>query len=231
MVALPLHYVKFYMPALSALKKLRARPVMAIWKRSLARLLEYYDTHRGSLVSFFPKLFLFFTVLNMGCYWLALLTAYPNEAFGDERAHYFLLQFPVGILGALFDSLSFFITVWIARRALKTTSLGNYIAHLSVDVVIAIIATWWVLFVFSVSGWLISLVQHSPESFATRADVYESRVVAAVKDPITTHNLKNIYFGVVVGISAMLPTFTHLYLSVRAVGIYLRKYSRRWYLG
>ncbi len=215
----------------TSLRKLRTRPIMAIWKRSLGRLLDYYEAHRGSLISFFPKLFLFFTLLNMSCYWLALLTAYPEEAFGDERMHYFLLQFPVGILGALFDSLSFFITVWIAKRALKTTSLGSYIAHLSVDVVIAIVATWWVLFVFSFSGWLISFVQHSPESLATRAEVYESRVIEAVKDPTNRDSLKNIYFGIVVGISAMLPTFTHLFLSVQAVGTYLRKYAQRWRLG
>ncbi|MBX2863281.1 MAG: hypothetical protein KTR27_06965 [Leptolyngbyaceae cyanobacterium MAG.088] len=215
----------------TALRKLRVRPIMAIWKRSLARLLHYYDQHRGSLVSFFPKLFIFFTLLNISCYWLALLTAYPEEAFGDERIHYFLLQFPVGILGALFDSLSFFITVWIAKRALKTTSLASYIAHLSVDIVIAIVATWWVLFVFSVSGWLISFIQHSPESLTTRAEVYESRVIDAVTNPTNKDSLKNIYFGVVVGISAMIPTFTHLFLSVQAAGTYLRKYAQRWRLG
>ncbi|MEM1251728.1 MAG: hypothetical protein AAGI69_04790 [Cyanobacteria bacterium P01_H01_bin.21] len=214
-----------------ALRKLRVRPVMAIWKRSLGRLLDYYETNRGSLVSFFPKLFLFFALLNMSCYWLALLTTYPEAAFGNERMHYFLLQFPVGILGALFDSLSFFITVWIAKRALKTTSLASYIAHLSVDIVIAIIATWWVLFVFSFSGWLISLIQQSPESFAGRAHIYEARVNAALRNPTNRHNLKNIYFGVVVGISAMLPTFTHLFLSVKAAGTYLRRYARRWRLG
>ncbi|MEM9265694.1 MAG: hypothetical protein AAGA46_09235 [Cyanobacteria bacterium P01_F01_bin.13] len=219
------------MQMLTSLRKLRTRPIMAIWKKSLGRLLDYYDAKRGSLVTFFPKLFFFFTLLNMSCYWLALLTAYPEEAFGSERMHYFLLQFPVGILGALFDSLSFFITVWIAKRALKTKSLGSYIAHLSIDIVIAIVATWWVLFVFSVSGWLISLVQHSPESLATRADVYESRVIEAVQDPTNRDSLKNIYFGIVVGISAMLPTFTHLFLSVQAAGIYLRKYAQRWRLG
>ena len=219
------------MDIVTPLRKLRVRPVMALWKRSLARLLSYYEAKRGPIITFFPKLFLFFTVLNIGCYWLALLTAYPEEAFGDERVHYLLLQFPVGILGALFDSLSFFITVWIAKRALKTTSLGSYIAHLSVDIVIAIVATWWVLFVFSFSGWLISLVQHSPESLVGRADKYEARIVAAVTNPTDRSSIKNIYFGIVVGISAMLPTFTHLFLSLQAIGIYLRKYAQRWRIG
>lgn len=204
---------------------------MAIWKRALGRLLDFYDRKRGSFISFFPKLFLFFTLLNMTCYWLALLTAYPEEAFGNERAHYFLLQFPVGILGALFDSLSFFITVYIARRALKTTSVTSYVAHLSIDVLIAIVATWWVLFVFSFSGWLVSAVQHTPESFTTRTGVYEDRIVEAVTNPTNRESLKNIYFGMVVGISAMLPTMTHLYLSGQSVATYARKYAKRWRLG
>ncbi len=219
------------MQMLIPLRKLRTRPIMAIWKQSLARLLDYYEAHRGSLVTFFPKLLIFFTLLNMSCYWLALLTAYPEDAFGDERVHYFLLQFPVGILGALFDSLSFFITVWIAKRAIKTTSLTHYLAHLSVDIVIAIVATWWVLFVFSFSGWLISFIQQSPESLAVRANQYEARVVAAVTNPTSRDSIRNIYFGIVVGISAMLPTFTHLYLSLRAVGTYLQRYAKHWRLG
>ncbi|MDJ0903859.1 MAG: hypothetical protein QNJ55_34235 [Xenococcus sp. MO_188.B8] len=209
-------------------RKVSTKPIIAIWKRSLERLLDFYDHKRGSLATFFPKLFLFFIALNTACYWLAMITAYPTEAFGDERAHYFLLQFPVGFLGALFDSLSFFITVHIARRALKTTSPISYLAHLSVDLIIAIIATWWVLFVFSISGWLVSLVQQNPESLVDRAFVYEERLVDALEDPTSSHNLKNIYFGTVMGISAMLPTLTHLYLSGQSVLAYLNKSVRRW---
>ena len=209
-------------------QKISTRPIIAIWKRSLERILDYYDQNRGTLATFFPKLFLFFIGLNVACYWLAMLTAYPEKAFGNERVHYFLLQFPVGFLGALFDSLSFFITVHIARRALKTTSPGSYIAHLSVDLIIAIVATWWVLFVFSISGWLVSLVQHNPESLTTRAFVYEERFVDAVQDPTARDNLKNIYFGAVMGISAMLPTLTHLYLSGQSIATYLGKSMRRW---
>ena len=209
-------------------RKISTKPIIAIWKRSLERLLDFYDQKRGRLETFFPKLFLFFIGLNITCYWLAMLTAYPTEAFGNERAHYFLLQFPVGFLGALFDSLSFFITVHIARRALKTTSPGSYIAHLSVDLIIAIVATWWVLFVFSFSGWLVSLVQHNPESLTQRAFVYEERLVDAVQNPTSTKNLKNIYFGTVMGISAMLPTLTHLYLSGQSIVTYLNRSVRHW---
>ena len=213
------------------LQKFRTQPIMALWKRSLARLLRTYDQKRGSFLLFFPKLFLFFTFLNMSCFWLAILTAYPYEALGSERMHYLLLQFPVGILGALFDSLSFFLTVWIARRALETTTLKSYIAHLSIDVAIAIVATWWVLLVFSVSGWLVSLVQQAPESLAARTDVYETRVMSAIKDPTNKDSIKNIYFGMVMGISALLPTLTHLYLSGRAIALYTRKYANFWRIG
>lgn len=213
------------------IRKFRTRPIMTIWKRSLGQLLDFYEARRGSLLSFFPKLFIFFTFLNMSCYWLAILTAYPHEALGPERAHYFLLQFPVGILGALFDSLSFFITVWIAKRALKTTSVRSYLAHLSIDLAIAIIATWWVLFVFSISGWLISFMQQSPESLVTRTEVYEARVMSAIQDPTRKDSLKNIYFGTVMGVSALLPTLTHLYLSGQSILTYMRKYARRWRVG
>lgn len=194
--------------------------VVSIWKQSLAKLLAFYDCRRGSLRSFFPKLFLFFIVLNITCYWWAILTAYPHEAFGSEKSHYFLIQFPVGCLGALFDSLSFFVTIYIARRALRATSTRSYIAHLSIDFIIAILATWWVLLVFSISGWLVSWIQQSPESFTQRSYVYERRLTEALSNPTRKESIKNIYFGIIMGISAFLPTLTHLTLSFRSIVIY-----------
>lgn len=191
--------------------------IIATWKLSLGKLLHFYERRRGKLKRFFPRLFIFFILLNITCYWWAIVTAYPEAAFGKERVHYFLIQFPVSFLGALFDSLSFFITVHIAKKALKTTSTLSYLAHLSVDIIIAIIATWWVLFVFSFSGWLVSFVQHSPESFTQRSYIYERRLTKALTSPTQKESLKNIYFGLIVGISAMLPTFTHLSLSVHSI--------------
>ena len=185
-------------------------------------MLHFYDSRRGQLIQFFPKLFLAFILLNITCYWWGMLTAFPQDVLGRERVHYFLIQFPVGFLGALFDSLSFFVTISIAKRALKTTSTTSYMAHLSVDLLIAILATWWVLFVFSVSGWLVSLIQLQPESLAQRNYVYEQRLAEALQNPTETKNLKNIYFGIIMGISAMLPTFTHLSLSVHSIFKYLR---------
>ncbi|MBD0267482.1 MAG: hypothetical protein ICV77_04225 [Cyanobacteria bacterium Co-bin8] len=200
--------------------------VIAIWKQYLSRLLDQYDRNRGSFIGFLPKLFAFFALLNFGAYWLAITTAYPENAFGADRLNYFLLSFPVGTLGAVFDTASFFITVFIARRALKTTSLASYIAHLSVDVAIAIVATFWVLFVFSFSGWLISLVLDSPEALVDRTTKYGSRFEEALTDPTDGDSLRNIYFGVVMGMSAMLPSLIHLGLFVKAVGRYARRYAR-----
>ena len=213
--------------------KLSVRPAMTIWRRSLAKLLAFYDRKRGPFRSFFPKLFAFCVFLNMACYWIAILTTHPEEFAGAERLEYLLMQFPVGILGAIFDSLSFFITVWIARQALKTTTLTSYIAYLSVDVLIAIAATGWVLMVFSVSGWLVSQVlahilpAADTVSLAQSSIKYESRATAALRDPLGRDNIRNIYFGVIMGFSAMIPTLTHLYLSARSVGLYAQKVSRK----
>ena len=200
----------------------KQQTIISIWKQSLGWLLAYYDAKRGKLKEFLPKLFLFFVILNISCYWWAMLTAYPNE-FLQEKSHYFLVQFPVGFLVALFDSLSFFVTILIAKKALNTTSTKSYLAHLSVDLIIAILATWWVLLVFSLSGWLVSLIQQTPESLAQRSYVYEQRLIQALEEPTAIKNLKNIYFGVIMGISAMLPTFTHSIMSLYSVSKYFKQ--------
>lgn len=213
-----------------SVRKRRTQTVSEIWRRSLRKLLAFYDRKRGRLRSFFPKLFLFFMLVNIACYWIAILTAFPEEMAGGERLEYLLMQFPVGFLGAVFDSLSFFITVWIARRALRTTSLLNYLAHLSVDVFIAIAATGWVLMVFSVSGWLVATVlqpSNKNVSLSQSSSKYESRAAQAVKEPLRRDNLKNIYFGTMMGFSALIPTLIHLYLSAQAAAIYSRRSIRR----
>ena len=211
------------------INRLSVRPVMAIWRKSLARILDFYARKRGSLKSFFPKLFIFFMLVNIACYWVAIFTAFPQEMSGDERLEYLLMQFPVGFLGAVFDSISFFITVWIARRALKTTSLPSYIAHLSVDVLIAIAATGWVLMVFSVSGWLVAHIIQPTDavSLAQSSVKYENRAAQAIRDPLGRTNIKNIYFGVMMGFSALIPTMVHLYLSAQSVFLYARKVATR----
>ena len=199
------------------------RDVMELWRARLSALLGALEDKRNSTKYFYAKVFLFFIGLNVLCYWIAMVTAFPEVAFGPERVHYFWVQVPVGVLGAAFDSVSLFVTLYMVRRALRTTSNLSYATHLSVDVIVAGLATLWVLFVFSVSGWLVSVVGMAPESLGERGGVYQDRLVRALQDPTGRDELKNIYFGIVMGLSAMIPTLTHLYLSLRSVGSVARR--------
>jgi hypothetical protein len=184
--------------------------IIKLWKTSLSRLLEFYDAHRGPLIIFLPLLFVFFVFINILSYWWAMFTAFPFLI----NSYYFKVQFPVGFLGALFDSLSFFVTIFVIRRALRSQKSWEYIGHLSVDLVIALLATLWVVYVFSISGWLIQWVEARPQNLAARTNRYEQMVVEAVADP--TGNLRNIYFGLIMGISAMIPTCIHVMMFLRA---------------
>lgn len=185
--------------------------VIDIWKDSLRGLLNIYETRRGSLFIFFPLLFIFFVIVNILCYWWAMVTAFPWLL----NWYYFKIQFPVGILGAMFDSLSFFVTIYIIRRALRTRKALEYVGHLSIDLIIAILATFWVVYVFSISGWIINLFETTPQSLTARNDRYERMLVEAAAAP--TDNLRNIYFGLIMGVSAIIPTCVHVYMFVRAV--------------
>ena len=141
-----------------------------------------------------------------------------------EAAHYIKLQIPVGILGALIDSLSFFVTIWIIRRALASTKTSEYVFHLSLDFVIAVLATFWVLFVFTFGGWMISLMETAPEQLSERGTKYTNRAIQAIQDPTGRENAKNIYFGLIMGVSAALPTFLH-------VGLFLFSIFKKWMSG
>lgn len=189
-------------------------PTIAIWKQSLARLLALYERHRHPLPRLFGLLFLAFVLINLACFWWGMFTAFPDSTRGAAGAHYFKVQFPVGFLGAVFDSLSFFVTIYIIRRALRSRSTLSYVVHLSVDLVIAILATWWVLFVFTISGWIISFFGAQPQLLSHRSALYEDRALAALQNPVAS--VRNIYFGLVMGASAMIPTAIHIYLSLRA---------------
>ena len=191
--------------------------IIEIWRDALHQVLDIYERKRGSIKIFFPILFCFFIFLNIGCYWWAIYTAFPQYMMTHEATHYIKLQFPVGILGALFDSLSFFLTVWIIRRALASTKTSEYVFHLSLDFVIALLATFWVLFVFTFGGWMISLWETSPEQLAERGTKYTNRAIQAIQDPTGRENAKNIYFGLLMGVSAALPTFLHVGLFVFSV--------------
>jgi len=191
-----------------------------LWRNDLRRLLHYYEGIKETLDRIFIYLFVFFIFLNIVSYWIAMLTAFPNLVFGNTFTYYFKVQFPVGLLGALFDSLSFFITIHIIKRALNHKGDIAYIAHLSIDILIAILATFWVLFVFTISGWIVgffdSLYQPSETSImydhdtnlTQRSDRYAGMLQDAVRHPY--QNLQNIYFGLLMGLSAIIPTAIHL---------------------
>ncbi len=191
--------------------------IVAIWRESLHTILDRYERKKISTWLFFPLLFLFFIFLNIACYWWAIYTAFPHYMQTHEASHYVKLQIPVGFFGALFDSLSFFITIWIIKRALAASKTSEYVFHLSLDLIIAIVATFWVLFVFTLGGWLISLWENAPEQLTTRGAKYTSRAVQAIQDPIGRENAKNIYFGLIMGISAALPTCFHLLLFFSSI--------------
>jgi len=186
--------------------------IVAIWRNSLHTILDRYERKKISTWLFFPLLFVFFIILNIACYWWAIYTAFPYYMQTHEASHYIKLQIPVGFFGALFDSLSFFVTIWIIRRALAARKTSEYVFHLSLDLIIAIVATFWVLFVFTFGGWLISIWENVPEQLTSRGAKYTNRAVQAIQDPMGRENAKNIYFGVIMGVSAALPTCFHLFL-------------------
>ena len=200
--------------------------IISFWRKDLDRALLFYESKRFEEDSFFLYLFIFFIFLNIICYWFAMVTAFPSLVFGKTFGYYFKVQFPVGILGALFDSLSFFVTIFIVRRALLTVSIKIYIAHLSIDLVIAVLATFWVILVFIISGWAVSFFETLGQSeeliqkydhetnINKRTDKYVSTVNDALKDP--SKNIQNIYFGLIMGISAMLPTMIHFMMFLKS---------------
>ena len=110
--------------------------VISIWRDSLHTILDLYERKRGRLLLFLPCLFLFFILLNITCYWWAIYTAFPFYMETHEASHYVKLQVPVGFFGALFDSLSFFVTIWIIKRALaaQKTSCAKSILAIAGDV-------------------------------------------------------------------------------------------------
>ena len=123
--------------------------IISYWRKDLQRLLFFYESERSHGDSFFLYLFIFFVFLNITCYWFAMVTAFPSLVFGKTFGYYF----------KVLDSLSFFVTIFIVRRALLTVSTRIYIAHLSIDLVIAVLATFWVILVFIISGWAVSFIE------------------------------------------------------------------------
>lgn len=192
------------------------------WRSSLSLFHDWFEGLRTSTGNFHLKTVVFFVVLNLGCYWWALLTTYPQLLAGPKAEEYVLMGFPVAVLGALFDSLSLVATLYMIKRALSSTSNMSFLIYLSIDLGIAVLATFWVLFAFMVSGWVVSFMLAIPETFVARTVLYQGRLWSILNDPFNADNLRNIYFGVIMGASALLPTLFHLFLAckslIRSVG-------------
>ncbi len=240
-----------------------------VWKSKLLALLGFYEDYRARTKHFLPYLFLFFIGLNVACYWIAMITAFPERAFSSVWLRYFLIQFPVGLFGALFDFFSFFVTVFIVKRAISSKTKLSFLAHLSIDLVIAVLATMWVLIVFSISTWTVDTLafdlgerrpvivtkttevaqstkshvggpkrpapasrqQTKPrlqESYLKKRSAgYKRRLIDAIQEPFAPENLKNIYFGLLMGASAMLPSLAHIVMSMFAAFAVIQLWCRR----
>ena len=197
--------------------------MIKVWKKFLIDSLEIFLNYAYKTKLFRLKIVVFFILINISFYWLAMFIAFPELIFGSSWLEYLLLQFPVGFLGGFFDSLSLIITFYMIKRAIASHSNLMYLVHLSVDIFIAFLATMWVLFVFIFSGWIIGFLLLNPESFIGRKELYEGRVISALNNPSGTKEIRNIFFGIVMGFSAMLPTIFHIYLFFKSLRIYATK--------
>lgn len=135
-------------------------PIIQEWRDALHWIVSTYDRKRDTVRHFHWKLFAVLLGINIACYWFAMMTTFPELTFGARWMHFFKMQVPVGILAAAFEQVSVYITVYLMRHALASTSTRKYLGHLCVDVgidfVIGFIAALWVVFSFTFSSWLVN---------------------------------------------------------------------------
>ncbi len=202
------------------------------WREDLSLISEKYKSWRLNTKFYFLKIFIFFIFLNDISYWFAIAITYPEILTSEtELLYYTKIQIPVALLGALFDSLSLYITLLVIRRALLSISNLIYISHLSIDLLIAIAATFWVLFVFSISGWIVESTFNktedktavSSQSLEQRNQLYADRAISAFKNPTGREEMKNIYFGLIMGLSAIIPTCAHIACALFSLRFYLKR--------
>ena len=204
-----------------------------IWRKDLSLFFERFQPWRTNTRFYFSKIFIFFGIINDIAFWFAIVTAYPEIITSEtELLHYTKVQIPV----ALFDSLSLYITLVVVRHAILSLSNMVYIFHLSIDMLIAIVATFWVLFVFSISGWLVSFIPikseiERHESLEYRNKAYADRAVATIKNPTGKEEMRNIYFGMIMGFSAIIPTCVHIFCALFSLRFFLglKKYNKLRY--
>lgn len=197
-----------------------------VWRGSLAAVHIWLARERAR-PRFAVRAFGLFFAINLACFWWALLTAYPWKLHGLKLAEYALIGFPVSVLGAAFGVASLAVTAWAIRKALEARSNCAFLAYLSIDLLIAVLSTLWVLFAFIVSGWLVSLVLPINETLADRAELYQGRVADIWVHPLALETLRNVYFGLVMGASAMIPTVVHVALGLWALARARRPVAKR----
>ena len=195
-----------------------------IWRGSLQQLLGWFQDLRGRSSNFSLKIFIFFCAVNLVFFWWALLTSYPELLVGPKAEEYVLMGFPIAVLGAVFDCLSLLATLFIVERALGSDSNNMFLAYLGIDLAIALLAGLWVLFAFVVSGWLISFMLSLPETMAYRSNLYQGRLSSFLNYPFSPDNLRNLYFGIIMGASALFPSIVHFFLACRSL---CRSFKRR----
>ena len=85
-----------------------------LWKTILPKINENLENRKSQIEHLFIYLFMFFIIINISCYWFAMITAFPYLVLGSTFNYYFKIQFPVGFLGALFDTFwaPFLFPVW-----------------------------------------------------------------------------------------------------------------------
>ncbi len=259
---------------------------LGAWQVELRDILDMYRDYRRRRPLFFLYLFVFFFLVNAVFYWIALAASFP-ELIVSQTGRMLLIQQAVAILGGLFDSLSFFLTVYLVGRAARTRYGLNFAGILSIDLVIAAVATAWVLLVVMLASWAIgppeetamrpaqqvvatevsvsnepepqqavqedtggSAVSATPVVDAARVDLspgpaqpsareaatdsaqqestteaedginsnfYRSLLVRALQNPFA--NYRYFLFGILMGLSTLLPTMFHIYMGARSYSL------------
>ena len=64
--------------------------------------------------------------------------------------------------------------------------------------------------------------QAHKETLTDRGKLYEKRVTDAINNPTGKDEMKNIYFGIVMGISAMIPTAIHISCALFSMRLFFR---------
>jgi hypothetical protein len=55
------------------------------------------------------------------------------------------------------------------------------------------------------------------ETLADRGHLYQDRVASLMTEPLSRDSLRNLYFGVIMGASALFPTLFHIFLVCRSL--------------